>query len=232
MNPIHVVEMGNETAPAVKEGGLELRRFLPDGNLEWLLRFTSSMISIHCLNYSRWLSVWPNIDQFMGRMFAAIEDVPVIVAAGLKCIDQFKFAGHPEDYSARNLFSDKSKLLHARAFSSGVRWHCHTGWFVSDDDFGEILSQLNVNIGESVSEPLGIALSGPPAVVREIIVSIDHTLTCRSVSGFAHALVDPTGNATRGAFSGRLHDINKGVLADLLTDAMAKQIQLNAQRDV
>jgi len=212
----------HSSTPKAKAGGIELRRFKTDGSFEWLIRITLQSISIHCLDYTRWNYIWAKVNSYADKIFAKLAGVDVgISGIGLKYIDQFVFHGALDDYNAELLFKRDSGLLHARAFSSGVQWHCHTGWFQEAENLGQFLSQMNVDS----------AINNTQAGQRAVI-SIDHTFTRRAQREgelTRYLTLGNTGLEARSHLAQWMHDANKELLSDLLVDTVRERISLNIE---
>lgn len=198
--------------------GLQLSRFRTNGAPEWMVNIGAPAISFHCLDYSRWDPIWAEMKGYIEAVFQEMGAAPVSInAVGLKYVDRFIWSGDPTKYDAKQLFNKSSKALHGRAFESGSRWHCHSGWFDAHQELGEVLNQLNVDSGHGI-------MDGLPAV----IVSIDHTQTLRRQREGA---LDQFGkiageDVPLDGLMKELHDGNKNVLIDLLSKPMAKAINL------
>jgi uncharacterized protein (TIGR04255 family) len=206
-----------QTLPA-----MVFQRFRSDGNLEWMLRTSQNTISIHCLAYTRWEEVWARCQRYADMCFERTNRTPIqLTGIGLKYIDQFYFRGPQETYDASLLFKKDSPLLHRRSFESGLRWHCHTGWFKLINGH-ECLSQLNVTSGQ------GKRADGEDVVA----VAIDHTLMIRVPAGpplTAYSAETSGDNTALSRLMTLLHNENKRVLIDLLTDSMAQRISLKME---
>ena len=195
----------------------------PDGNVEWLLSIESNRISSHCLRYNGWPEVWSKQQRFIKAAFNHIGLVPVALSsAGMKWIDQFLHTGTVEEYRADDLLRKKSPYLHERAFSSGPRWHCHTGWFDAQltKDY-EVLNQLNVNSGL-------VNVRGN----QRLAVTIDHTTQLRAETTEQLSAFAPGGKEPLTALSGlmeTLHRANKDVLRNLLTDVALDRVGLQME---
>jgi uncharacterized protein (TIGR04255 family) len=200
-----------------KNGGIELRRYKPDGTPEWLIRIISRTISIHCLEYTRWQDVWPKINQYISTIFARLSETGLqLSAVGLKYIDQFIFEGDIKDYDLSHLFKKDTSLLNSRAFSSGAHWHCHCGWFQEMPGLGKVLSQMNTT-GIAQDEQHGV-------------IVIDHTFTLHAqtqdVPLATCLLPDLAGEDARSNIVKEMHRANKCLLGELLVDSMQQRISL------
>lgn len=187
----------------------------------WLLRIEPATVAVHCFSYSRWDHVWKEarsyLDLLMPHLASASQRLATI---GLRYVDQFNFKSGPENFDPSKLLRP-NKHLHAGAFDSGTRWHCHTGWF--DEQPGpEVLHQLNIN---SVVPTPG----GPTA---DPLIAVDHVQLIRQQPG---ATLPPyLHSSAQGKLLDdlmqRLHDSNKVVMLELLQPAIAKRINLSAKK--
>ncbi len=203
--------------PEPKIGGIELRRFKPDDTLEWLIRITSRAISVHCLEYTRWEYVWPEVNKYIGIVFEKLTGTNVALSGmGLKYVDQFVFQGEIENYDLSQLFKKNTPVLNSRAFSSGANWHCNCGWFQHMTGLGKVLSQMNTT-GIAQDEKHGV-------------IVIDHTFTLHAHT--EDALLVPClspnsgGEEARSNIIEKMHAANKFLLSELLVDSMQQRINL------
>lgn len=206
-------------------GGLRLSRLQPNGAPDMLISIDMNSIGIFCHNYSTWEDVWPKQRRYIDKIFAKLTVFsPFLTGIGMKWTDQFLYDGPEKEYDSRDLFKENSKCLNPLSFSSGQRWHCHTGWFDGEIAPGyEVLNQLNVDAGL-------INLQGN----MRIAATIDHNQVMRAgqtvdqLSAFA-----PGGASTSGslpALMEALHDGNKRVLRDLLTESALEMIALRPEQ--
>jgi uncharacterized protein (TIGR04255 family) len=199
--------------------GLQLMSFRSDGNPAWILNIGPAVISLHCLDYTRWEPVWKEIRFYIKEVFGAIGAAPVSLSSvGLKYIDRFIWTGHDQDYMADLLLRSESQYLNSGAFQSRQRWHCHVGWFQEAGEFGEILNQLNIDSGLNLS-PDG----------TRIVVSIDHTQTTSGAQGGGlaqGALASENPDAPINKLMTFLHSENKRIIRDLLSLEASKRINL------
>ncbi|MBD1995094.1 TIGR04255 family protein [Leptolyngbya sp. FACHB-541] len=204
-----------------KTGGIELQRFKTDDSLEWLIRVTPTSISIHCLDYTRWKNVLEKVNVYVKKIFEKLLGTDVNISGmGLKYVDQFVFCGELKDYDASLLFKRDSSLLHLRAFSSGHQWHCHSGWFEDVREFGEILSQMNI-------DSIVSSIDG----VQRAVVVIDHAFIRRAqLEGDMALYILPgkAGEEVRSRLAQWMHDANKQLLSGLLIDTVRDRISLHA----
>lgn len=209
-----------------KIDGIELQRFKPDGSFEWLIRANSKVVSIHCLEYTRWHDIWPRVNKYADAIFSKLAGVNVKVSSlGLKYVDQFEFCGDLKAYDANLLFSQNSTLLHPRAFRSGARWHCHSGWFEEVGEIGEVLSQMNIDSTVNIVQ----------REQKSSVVTIEHTLALRAQSDTELAKYAAPGSMAlqaRSQIAEWMHQFNKRMLTDLLASDMCIRISLYAEDDL
>lgn len=199
--------------------GLQLSRFRTDGSPGWVININEPAISFHCMDYTRWQSIWDELRLYVTHVFQVLGAAPITISSvGLKYVDRFVWGGLEENYDAKLLFKRDAPLLHPRAFISASRWHCHTGWYQQELKKEEILHQLNIDSGRHL-------LSGAPAV----IVNIDHTQIIRSVLPDQLAKYGDLSETTAplDELLNQLHISNKSVLSSLLSNEMGKRINLS-----
>lgn len=220
------IKMGGE--PTIEQepiSSFALRRTADDGTPLWIMQVGPKALSVHCLDYTRWAEVWPRSQHFLVKAFQAIGAAPLDVGSvGLKVIDRFVHQGDEHDYSATKLFRFNTSFLPPKAFNSGARWHCHTGWFDPLSEVNqEVLQQLNIDASINLVDGL-----------QARTVTIDHTLTVRQsqdgeLSRFAKPVEGP--NAPLNVLMQCLHAMNKRVLKDLLSEKIAITINLSGGSD-
>ena len=215
-------EPKGDSAQASFVNGWEFSRVAPDGNVEWVLRFNSEGLSVHCLSYSRWDEVWPQAEQLLLRALDVVPSGTGLVSVGLKVIDRFEFVGSDQDgYDLEALLRRPSSHVADNVFTSGYRWHCHTGWFaplsnIGSDQLenGEVLNQFNVD---------GAPHAGPSG--QKIFVTVDHNQVTRNIQ--KPISIDPAQHEWLGNFMHSLHANNKKTLVELLSEDMCRRINLN-----
>ena len=215
-----MVGTGGTETNAVITGGWEFSRVGPDGSVEWVFRVTPEGLSVHCLAYTRWDEVWAKASDILFKALGKVPSGVGLAGIGMKVIDRFRFTGDTlGTYDLLQLARRPNQFIADRAFSAGHRWHCHTGWFdaVAGDDSPlasiEVLNQLNIDAAPQI-EPAG----------EKLFVMIDHNQVARSPSG---PLVLAAGSDVWvSELMRQLHDANKKVLADIVTDEMARRINL------
>ena len=218
---IQHVQFGPNNAAISLVTAYTLRKGSDLASADWQIRIEPFGFSVHCLNYSRWHHVWPETRSYLARLLSSVERDSVVTTVGLRYVDQFFFNGRPEDYDA-SLLLKKGPHIHPKAFTSGTRWHCHTGWFESHAGSGEVLNQLNIG---SV-----VPVEGTPGP-EKIMIVIDHGQLKRAASGsdlsrYLQPLEAPTIATDLDQLMQQLHDSNRTVMNDLIQPTVGKQINL------
>jgi uncharacterized protein (TIGR04255 family) len=206
---------------SIKTVGVDLQSTKNDDTIAWRLFTTNNTFSVHCLDYSTWIDVWNQAKQYLYKAFQKIgETNNKISIMGLKYIDRFLYEGHEEEYTASDLFNINTDLIFRYAFSSIPIWHNNVGWFENLEEIGACLNQLNIStVYENISgEQKHITIIDHNAVYREEVPK-DFPLIVGNKDDINTSL-----HRTMNA----LHSMNKRVLTRLLTEQMARRINLNA----
>ena len=142
----------------------------------------------------------------------------------MRWTDQFIYEGEDATYNVHELLDPESAYLHPRAFNSGNRWHCHTGWFDGDTTSDrEVLNQVNLDAG-----PVNIQGAIRTAVTIGHTQMLRVTQTLDELAAFVPG--NPSGLEALSALMEALHDGNKRLLKNLLTEPMCARIGLGTER--
>lgn len=210
--------------------GIELQRIRPDGSVEWMLRTTENIIAVHCLDYSTWGDVWGRAREYFHKTFGRIEgESNFVISIGLKYIDRFLYEGTKEEYDSSLLFKKDTDLISKKSFLATPLWHCHSGWF--DESFdavdavkGDLLNQLNVDSSYA-------NVSGQ----KRYITTIEHNAIIRiegQDNGHLRSITEKTDakDSCLDQLMDKLHNTNKKVLSNLLSEQMAIKINLGTPK--
>lgn len=202
--------------------GVELQRVKPDGNLEWMLRTTENIISVHCLDYTRWNKVWPQAKYYLDAAFEQIQGSESFVnAIGIKYIDRFVYQGQTQEYKISELFTEDSPLLANHLFKSGPLWHSHIGWFEEVEGIDDLSCLNQVNIDATFANFSGL---------KKPVTTIEHNAILRTgqnksdISFFTQN--ENPENSKFDQYMFILHNINKKVLSLLLNNDIKTRINL------
>lgn len=194
----------SENAFLLRKGGITSA---PD----WVVRVENMGLSVHCLNYSRWAQVWPEVLEYIRSLLSLIDLNAVEVGAiGLRYLDQFLYKDDPNDYNLGDLLK-QSKFIHPFAFESGPRWHCHTGWFGNQ----EVLNQLHLT---------GVVPSPGTPNVADMMVAIDHAQIARR--GEDKPLNGLLLGEELNQLGNHLHANNRSMMLELLQPNVSRRINL------
>ncbi|GJD90744.1 hypothetical protein BHAOGJBA_4286 [Methylobacterium hispanicum] len=214
------------TQPRVNEAaGINMQRFDADGTLASTISIAQETVTLDEYRYTRWHEVWPRQREHIAKIFARMSGTPsFMTGVGMRWTDQFIYEGEDEAYDAHELLDPTSAYLHPRAFTSGTRWHCHTGWFDADTTRGyEILNQVNLDAGAvNVQGAMRTAVTIGHAQILRANQAIDE------LAPFVPG--NPSGLEALSALMEALHDGNKRLLRNLLTESMSTRIGLGLER--
>ncbi|MCJ2059824.1 TIGR04255 family protein [Methylobacterium sp. J-048] len=209
----------------ISEGaGLRMIRSHADGTIETVINIQTTSVTITCNKYTRWDEIWPHQKSYISRILAKIHGTnSFLTGIGMRWVDQFVYDGDEPAYAAAELLRSGSAHLNPLAFSSGTRWHCHTGWFNGGTNPGrDVLNQLNVDAGQmNVAGEIRTAVAISHIQALRIAQRLDELASFNQAS-------DPDHRALSGLMEA-LHDGNKRVLRELLTDSMIERIGLGAE---
>lgn len=187
---------------------------------EWALRITDGMqVSIHCTAYTRWDAVSSQAFRFLDLLARHSQSGLELKSLGFKVVDQFRYDPAEGSYDLRLLCDPGSSYLTRKNFESNDRWHTNSGWFWKHPNGRQILNHLNVN-----SSAVSMQHKAP-----QTYVTIDHVQVLRREED-ADALLpqfdaDQFSNVVRDFF-GPLHEQNKLVVSDLLTEEACRRLSL------
>lgn len=199
--------------------GIELQSIRKDGSLDWMLRTTEDTISIHCLDYTSWDDVWGQAEGYLKKVFGYIEGSDSFISSiGLKCIDRFLYEGEPDRSDLSELFRPETSHIVKTAFTCGLLWHCHSGWFDNLNNL-QCLNQLNIDANF-------INIRGN----RVLAISVDHNaIAIMENDDTLSTVLEQNGNQMTmlSEIMNALHLKNKHLLIELLSEQMANRINLS-----
>jgi uncharacterized protein (TIGR04255 family) len=192
--------------------GIQFAHLRPDGTPAWALRILGNEITVECSRYTRWEKVWGVARQYFEAALAAAaagERQRKVTAIGQNFIDVF--VANRDKYDLQALLKPGDLLVTKAFTSSSPSWHSHIGWF--EDKGITWLNQLNI---DAVQRP-------DPSAEQRLHIQITHNQ--RLGMNPPLALSDEV-MAVLDAAMEKLHIQNKGILRQLLSRPMQKQIGL------
>lgn len=195
-------------------GGIELQRINEDGSIGWILRVSESSISVHCLNYTQWASVFDEAFGYLKAAFKRLEGGDSLISSvGLMYVDRFVHNKDPSTSNLSELFQEESDWVFKHAFNSKNKlWHNHIGWYEDLDEMS-CLNQLKtsasyVNINNN----------------QKLVVTVDHNAI---ISGESNDFKEDGDSCKKlEEIMNKLHGMNKKVLGMLLTEEVSARINL------
>lgn len=162
--------------------------------------------------YTRWEDVWQQAQNFL---IAALESIPAapIQAFGLEYVDRFSApaSGGPPDITG--LLNRNSQFLVPRVFAIPGLWHSHHG-SLRDDGTSPCPHSNNANIN--------VDLVREPGAIDQFVVNM--VLRHRRVLPQSIPATEALGMLND--FMDGMHQADKMVMLDLLTDTAANEISL------
>lgn len=224
-NPIKRVtfRLGQEQQPSEPQdesiAGIELQSIRKDGSLDWMLRIAEDTISVHCLDYTRWNDVWGKAGRYLKKVFGYIEGSDSFISSiGLKCIDRFLYEGDPNHSDLSELFKPETAHIVKTAFTCGLLWHCHSGWFDKLNN-SQCLNQLNIDANF-------INIRGN----KVLAITVDHNaIAIMENDDTLSSVLEQNGNQMTmlSEIMNALHLKNKHLLIELLSEQMTNRINLS-----
>lgn len=212
-----VVENGVTRGGNLLDGGFQMSSYKTDGSVGAMARISENVISVHWLQYERWAGAKKFVQRVLDLILSRLRGGPLLPSSiGLKFIDQF-VCEDEKAYDASLLFSADGEFIPKFVYSSGTRWHSHTGSFGVSAEGRDLLMQLNIDSAMQTNGATSRAL-----------VNVDHTLSLRPVE--PDALLPYMGYSGTGlewtALLDELHERNKSLLKSILHESIQRRIGL------
>jgi len=198
--------------------GLKFSEIAGDGSQIKMIRAEKRSIIINCYKYSRWSEVWRNIRGLL-EMFTEqlISPQNPINSLALTYQDQFLLESS-NNYDIFDVFNPDTQYLNKKVLTSGPYWHLHQGWFDTEAfSNSSILNILNINAASAD---------------KEHKTTIEHRGITKQTKPFTNVKTlfeksDESKQARIDNYFELLHDKNKELLNDLLSNYMTDTIELN-----
>ena len=201
----------NVTPPqfTARNGGFDLQHFDTKGKIAWVASIRPEFISVNCTAYDRWKNVKPKaLAILLPFVEAAIAKGAKINAIGLQYQDAFRLLDGTSPAAAQELFRRNGRYLPLHLFDQPSFWHCHQGWFSKASDERRILNNVATEIAD-VSGTHFARIGGQ----HRVFATLADGLTPKPItSGEIDQILQC------------LHDENKDVINDILSDGALKAI--------
>lgn len=162
-------------------------------------------------DYIRWDETLDAVLRYLKIVLPAILEEKSINVVALQYTDIFRWQDDPQNLKLNEVFNIDTLYLTKNVFSQKGIWHSHHG-YMTDDFFhyGKCLDNINVNTIDNAND-------------RDIHISTTHQVT----------LEKPLRLSTKNYLQdieniqNSLHNHNKAILCDLLTEEVCKKIKLS-----
>ena len=141
------------------------------------------------------------------------------VGASLNYIDKFVWNGAIEDCNPKLLMQEGSQYLCNHIFGTRELWHSHTGVFIRVDEYSRRLLNVNINYLDELS----------PDDQKRVIVITTSITDQFNQQNYKPYLSSDDNESNIGLVRDHMrdmHNFNKSVLRQLITEQMCKRISL------
>lgn len=202
-------------APAGAISGIAFDRVKPNGEPALSVNIQANMLIIICGEYERWAGLWAEVKKYLTILTPWL-GAAKFSALSLQYTDAFK-VGFPqgEALPLTELFNSATKFLPPTFTSVNDAFHSHHGYF-SQPNFGlggKLLTNVNVNVTETAS-------------VFDVQIITVHKYQLSEM--FSPVTESGVLNQQMNDVFQYLHDENKAVVGDLLTEQVKEKISFNA----
>lgn len=197
--------------PSIEIGGYHYERRSPFSSVpNRSITLSKNSLIVLINEYSRWASVWNDVNRYFGIILKHITHAPV-VNIGLQYSDVFVWKDDPKSLNLNEVFKPNSKYLTPNVLSLSGLWHSHHGYIVELEAPvpSARLDNINVNLLDN-------------AGVLSIQITTSHRTTLKDVIW----LTNSQSLVTIGEVMNALHTENKIVVSELLSEQLCNKIKL------
>lgn len=208
---------GAPFAPSGMISGIAFDRIKPNGEPALSVNIQSNALMIICGEYVRWANLWAEVKNYLEILSEFLGDAQ-FSGLSLQYTDAFKVSFQRGDkLPLTDLFSETSRFVPSNISQIHDAFHSHHGFF-SEPKFdlgGKLLTNVNVNVNELAS-------------VFDVQITTVHKYQLSAM----FSPVESSGalNPKMEAVFQYLHDENKVVVGDLLTNQVKESISFNSTR--
>lgn len=214
--------------------GFELESLKDDGQVSWGITLSTDGLLIHCLEYSTWSEVWSEALGYINTIFniLSFDNSLLITNIGLKYLDIFRNKNLDQNFCISELFSEGNPFLTKKSMYSGSAWHCNSGWFdelpaeINIKNFSSLkcLNQLKVESNFILDEETNERAYSEVSIDHGSFLIPSALSASKSTIGIE---IGKLGESYFGEYFEFLHQNNKNILSELLTQKTCKRISLN-----
>jgi uncharacterized protein (TIGR04255 family) len=197
--------------------GVVFDRYNPAGALEKRLRLDNNSVYVNNLLYTRWDEVSTNALGLIERCLATSMQVDNTVRSlVLQYVDLFRWMGDVAQYDLSQLLDVNSPNMTKEVFEHGPLWHLHQGWYK------DVANALNGRLLERTTIDGVLDSSNLPVVRFDSFLQLELSEGLNSSdTRFGNDVFEQL-----RVFFGFMHDQNKSMLKDCLTEQVIGEIGL------
>lgn len=219
-----LIVTASESSPSISQqqlAGVVLQKFQENGKPEWMLRAAGNQVVVSCHKYTAWAEVWARSRTWLLAAFKVVDSsTNGVMTTALQFRDRFVYDGNPADGKASDVFRTDSRFMTRQTWDSGPQWHVHQGWLVPNSESKipalRVLNVVNITCAIQNNNRLEAAIDHIGEITFAAQVGLD-SLTSTT----------PTGDLCGDCFS-FLHDQNKQILRDTLSDGQLRAIGMQS----
>ena len=167
-------------------------------------------------DYTRWARFRADVERYLSVLLKSVNAQKGVRSIGLQFTDAFSWRADPVDLNLSEVFSKESKYLSPNIFSNDLGlWHSHHGYMMEKTEPVPFQQLDNVNV--SRNELHGLQLQ----------VLTSHKATFQKP---LYKMLDANKEKIFAVLDS-LHQKNKEILANVLTQEVQEKIGLNAAKD-
>jgi uncharacterized protein (TIGR04255 family) len=162
-------------------------------------------------DYTRWNNVWADVQEWFNLVTEMVLKGRSISSISIQYTDVFNWRADPDTIVLKDILQTGSKYLPSNIFSAKSLWHAHHGYFetILEPVECQILENINVSLVDNGQRSISILTVHKANLVKPIWDKSE-------LQGVLIPLMQ------------NLHERNKLVLKDLLTDGVQAKIKLSA----
>lgn len=210
----------NVFAPPVSQpsivAGVTFETLLPNGTPKFAINIQTNNLIFSCGQYTRWKDIWQEAIDHITLLSEWLKEIK-ISAVTLQYTDSFKVKfKNGERLPLTDLFCEESSYLPSNFKNINHAFHSHHGFF--EDPAYELPGRLLNNINVNVTETSGTFDANIICSHKFNFVQLENLIEEDKLAAY----ISPCFNY--------LHDVNKTVVGNLLTDNVKTMINFNAGR--
>lgn len=193
-------------------GGYQFDALKANGEIAWMLNIQPNQAFVLCGDYKRWNGTWTEAKSIFEVILPWLLKHTSISAIALQYVDEFTIVENEPREPLHILFNSSSKYLPRNAIDCRTDFHSHHGFFLEKEELLKSLINVNVNVSSREESQVAnimtlqkVFLRGP-AKLNDVMVTNSN-------------LFDDTFNI--------LHQLNKEVFGDLITEEVKRIVNFN-----